>query len=373
MDNSKIIRKPLNGIPGEVLCASDYARLAPEYIPPDRLAYIAGGSGHDVTLDQNRRGFSDHAVVPSTLQYVSDGHTRIQLLNNTFIHPVLLAPTAYQTLVHPEGEAATARAAKATDTCIVASTLSSLSLEDIASHAGKARWFQLYLQPQFADTAELISRAVNAGYQAIVLTVDAAVQLPSFRAIRAGFRFPDDITAANLSAQAQAPAVTDTAQSSIFTEYMQNAATLSRISEVISQSPVPVLIKGILSPDDAVKVKALGASGAIVSNHGGRTLDGAPASLSVLPAIRDAVGSHYPLLLDSGIRSGMDAFKALALGADAVMVGRLPLYALSVAGALGVAHMLKLLREELELTMAMTGCTTVTDIRNTRLYPVNRR
>ena len=149
---------------------------------------------------------------------------------------------------------------------------------------------------------------------------------------------------------------------------MQNAPTVDRVKKLIEASPVPVLIKGVMSVDDAKRYKELGAAGIIISNHGGRTLDGVPASLSVLPAIRYAVGDKFPLLLDSGIRSGSDIFKAITLGADAVLIGRLQVYALSVAGALGVAHMLKLLRQELEVCMAMTGCASLEDIKRSELF-----
>jgi len=359
----------LNYIPSEVVCAQDYEQLASRFIPPDRFAYLSGGSGHDLTLQNNRHIYSDFSLIPRVLRDVSNGNTQIECLGKVMKHPVLLAPVAYQTLAHPEGELATAYAAESTDTCMVASTLSSFTLEQIAENAGQQRWFQLYFQPNDDDTFSLIKRAIQAGYKAIVVTVDAAVQTPSIRAIREGFSFPKDVVPANIiNQQAVEPAVPDADQSRIFLNYMHHAPTQEKLKRLIAQSSVPVLIKGVLHPDDARELKALGAAGIIVSNHGGRTIDSAPASLAVLPSIRQAVGDDYPVLLDSGIRSGSDIFKAIALGADAVLIGRLQVYALSVAGALGVAHMIKLLREELELTMAMTGCSSIADIKKTELY-----
>ena len=356
------ILKTLNYIPPDIMCAQDYELLAPDFIAPDRFAYIAGGSGHDATLRHNRTSFSDLSVVPRVLRNVEQGSTTTDLLGQQLQHPILLAPVAYQTLVHPDGEIATAYAARSTDSCMVASTLSSKTLEDIAEHAGPERWFQLYFQPDFNDTKSLLNRAVAAGYRAIVVTLDAAVQQPSRRALSANFSFPDDVQAANL--MAQGPSTADPINPRhIFKRYMQNVPTREQLAWLIEQSPVPVLIKGVLHQDDALELKALGAAGVIVSNHGGRTLDGVPASLAMLPSIRAAVGDDFPLLLDSGIRSGGDIFKAIALGADAVLIGRLQVYALSVAGALGVAHMLKLLREELELTMAVAGCSSLDDIK----------
>lgn len=371
MQSDQTLRTPPDSIPADIISAGDYERLAPRFIPADRLAYIAGGSGHDVTVHNNEKAFSEFAIIPRSLRDVSQGSTRLEFLNTSFNHPVFLAPVAYQTLVHPQGELATAQGAEATDTCMIASTLSSASLEQIAAHTGAHRWFQLYLQPRDGDSFALIQRAVGVGYQAIVLTVDAAIQAPSIRAIRAGFQFPAAITPANLQYRQPAEAPKAGAdQSHIFIAYMQNAPTVERVRKLIEASPVPVLIKGVISPDDARVYKALGAAGIIVSNHGGRTLDGVPASLSVLPAIRHALGDEYPLMLDSGIRSGSDIFKAIALGADAVLIGRLQVYALSIAGALGVAHMLKLLRQELELCMAITGCASLADIKRSELFRI---
>lgn len=358
------ILETLNYIPPEILSAQDYELLAPDFIPQDRFAYISGGSGHDVTLTKNQQAFAKVAFIPRVLRDVEQGSTATELLGQSFKHPILLAPVAYQTLVHPQGEQAAAYAAQATDSCIVASTLSSMTLEQIAEQAGSERWFQLYFQPDFKDTQHLLKRAVAAGYRAIVVTLDAAIQQPSMRAQRARFTFPADLIAANLVDQKAASRSSSVGnQSHIFHSYMQNLPSREQLQWLLENSPVPVLIKGVLHSEDALELKALGAAGIIVSNHGGRTLDGVPASLSMLPAIRSAVGDSFPLLLDSGIRSGGDIFKAIALGADAVLIGRLQVYALSVAGALGVAHMIKLLREELELTMAMTGCATINDIR----------
>jgi isopentenyl diphosphate isomerase/L-lactate dehydrogenase-like FMN-dependent dehydrogenase len=366
--SSTFVSAPLNTIPADITCAYDYELLASQFIAADRLAYISGGSGFDVTVNQNRLAFSDYAIVPSMLKDVSDGGTRFDLCGDTFAHPMLLAPVAYQTLIHPQGELATAYAAASTDTCMVASTLSSYDLESIAQHAGEQRWFQLYFQADDKDTDDLVKRAVAAGYKAIVVTVDASIQLPSTRAIRAGFIFPQDVQAANLIHQST---ITSNAKQSVFEQYMQNAVTPARLERLIASCPLPVIVKGVLNPQDAVSIKNMGAQSIIVSNHGGRTIDNVPSSLECIRLIRQAVGEGYPLLLDSGIRSGTDVFKAMALGANAVLIGRLQLYALSVAGPLGVAHMIKLLRQEFELAMAMTGCRHVNDINETFL--LNKR
>ena len=354
---------PLVTIPPEIRCARDYEVLAEQCMARPHYAYVAGGSGDDLTVAANLAAFSRWNICPRLLRNVSAGHTRVAIGGEQFAHPLLLAPVAFQNLAHPRAELETARAAHATDTCLIGSTLSSRSLEDVARAAGPQRWFQLYFQPRRADTQDLISRAEHAGYRAIVVTLDASVQVPSLRALRAGFRMPATCIAVNLVDHDRAePIALAAGESRIFQGIMRTAPTWSDLAWLLQTSPLPVWVKGVLHQGDAVQLKKAGCAGLIVSNHGGRSLDGAPASLDALPAIRAALGPAFPLLFDGGIRSGSDAFKALALGADGVLIGRLQMYALSVAGGLGVAHMITLLREELEVCMALAGCASVNDI-----------
>ena len=358
-------------IPHGIHNACDYERQAAQHLPADRLAYIAGGCGWDRTVAANRAAFERWNVLPRLLRDVRGGHTRMTLNGQPLAHPFLLAPVAHQRLAHPEAELATARAAEATDTCLVASTLSSVPLEAIAQAGGDSlRWFQLYLQAERAHTLDLLARAEAASYQAIVLTLDASIQLASRSALAAGFAMPADCTAANLAGYAPPgdPSLAPGA-SRIFQGAMRHAPTWDDLVWLLSATRLPVWVKGVLHPEDARQLQAAGVAGIVVSNHGGRSLDGAPASLGLLPAVRAAVGSGYPVLLDGGIRSGQDAFKALALGADAVLVGRLQVYALAAAGALGVAHMLTLLIEELHACMAQAGCATLADITPGALLP----
>jgi 4-hydroxymandelate oxidase len=354
---------PLGHIPPEIACARDYEVLARQFMAPPSYEYVAGGSGLDLTVAANLRAFAQLSIYPRLLRDVSAGHTAVMVKGERFAHPIFLAPVAFQNLAHAGGELETARAAHATDTCLVASTLSSCRLEDVARVAGPQRWFQLYFQPRREDTLDLLERAAQAGYRAVVVTLDASIQAASLRALRAGFRMPADCVAANLNGHPPAPKVElEAGDSRIFQGAMGHAPTWRDLEWLLAETTLPVWIKGVLHPDDARALRQLGVAGLVVSNHGGRGLDGAPASLGALPAIRAAVGTGLPLLLDGGIRSGSDVFKALALGADAVMIGRLQMYALSVAGALGVAHMLTLLREELEVCMALAGCATVSEI-----------
>ncbi len=345
--------------------------MAPRFMPGPNHEYIAGGSGQGITTAANAAAFARWAVYPRLLRDVTAGHARVSLPGCALSRPLLLAPLALQTLAHPQGELETARAAEAAGSCMIASTLSSFSLETIAPLAGPVKWFQLYLQPQRETTLDLVRRAEAAGYGAIVLTLDATIQVAGLRALRAGFRMPADVLPANLKDYPQpARQLLDAGASRIFQGAMREAPTLDDVDWLLSQTRLPVWIKGVMHSDDARALKARGAAGLVVSNHGGRGLDGAPASLDVLAAVRAAVGPAYPLLFDGGIRSGSDVFKALALGADAVLIGRLQVYALAVAGAPGVAHMLRLLGEELEVCMALAGCATLADIDRSALLRI---
>jgi isopentenyl diphosphate isomerase/L-lactate dehydrogenase-like FMN-dependent dehydrogenase len=363
------------GIPPEIRCARDYETLARRLLPAPTHAYLSGGSGHDRTANANLAASAQWDIYPRLLREVGAGHTGITLDGVAYAHPLFLSPVAFHTLAHPGAELETARGAHAVDACLIASSQSTRTLEEIAAVAGPRRWFQMYLQPRREDTLDLLRRAERAGYRAIVLTLDAPLQAPSLRTLEAGFQLPPDCVAANLRGYAPPSAAPGPGLggSRIF-QHMRGAPTWDDVRWLLQQTTLPVWAKGVLHADDAVALRGAGVAGIVVSNHGGRSLDGAPASLDVLPEVRAALGPDFPLLFDGGVRSGADAFKALALGANAVGVGRLQLYALAVAGALGVAHMMTLLREELELCMALAGCAGVDQItraclRQTRSQP----
>lgn len=361
-----------NAIPPGIHCAQDYEALAGQFLPGPVQAHLHGGTGHDVTANANLAAFAELSIMPRLLRDVRQGETRLHLAGTERPHPIFLAPLAGQSLFHPKGEVETARAAGAAESCLIASTQSSLTLEDIAKAAGPDRWFQLYFQPERSSTLDLVRRAEAAGYGALVVTLDTPVQAPSLRSLRAGFQ-PSDSAAANLAPYPPSvPPAPSPGHSRILRSLMSRAPTWADLEWLGSQTALPLWIKGVLHPLDAEAFLSLGAAGLIVSNHGGRSLDGAPASLTALPAIRARVGDAFPLLFDGGVRSGTDIFKAIARGADGVLVGRLQACALSVAGALGVAHMIKLLREELELCMALAGCATLADIRQSELQPLRR-
>jgi 4-hydroxymandelate oxidase len=341
---------------------ADYKALAQQILSDQAWAYFAGAAADEITLRANRLAWDTLRLWPRVLQPLDQGHTRVALLGRTLAHPILLAPVAYQRLAHADGELATAAAAAAMQAGLVLSAQASMPLEQVAKVVlGDAQrgplWFQLYVQPDRGFTRELLQRAQAAGYEAIVLTVDAPVHGVRDRERRAGFQLPAGLQAVNLVG-ARAPARGPGLAGGVAAQ----AATWHDLAWLREATTLPLLVKGVLHPDDAQRALALGADGLIVSNHGGRTLDTAPASAQVLPRIVDAVGPGTPLLVDGGIRRGTDVLKAIALGADAVLVGRPQVFALAAAGAHGVAHMLRLLRDELEMAMAQCGCATLEQV-----------
>lgn len=359
------VRAAHTQIPADIRCAADYERHAIHHIEAQAWQHIQSGADQNLTLSHNRAALDALRLVPQPVADLRHAHTRIELLRQTLASPLLLAPVAYQRLVHPEGELATVRAAMALQTGMVVSTLSSFTLEEIAQ-AGQAaatemghstpRWFQLYMQPAREHSLQLIRRAEAAGYTAIVWTVDASIK-------RSGFALPHGVEAANLRGMPTTQHTPPLLGPILFgSPLMQQVPVWDDLRWLRAQTQLPIIVKGILSPAQAQQAVQLGADALIVSNHGGRVLDGVVSPIEVLPAIAQAVQGQVPLLLDSGVRHGTDVVKALALGASAVLIGRPQLYALATAGLVGVAHLLHLLRAELELTMAQLGCATVADI-----------
>lgn len=362
---------PLAQIPPQIAAVADYEAFARERMTPGAWSYFSGGAGDEHTLRDNLAAFQRIRLRSRVLRPVAGGHTRVSLLGDEYEHPILLAPVAFQQLAHRDGEFASVLGASAMKAGMVVSTQSSVALEDLAQAAQTRLWFQVYLQHDRDFTAQLVARAHAAGYRALVLTVDAPVNGPRNREQRDGFALPAGVEAVNLRGMAPPPAAVASAGGNpLFGgPLLAHAPTWDDVAWLRSLSPLPVVLKGILSPDDARRAVEAGASAIVVSNHGGRTLDTAPATIDALPAIAREVGGRVPLLLDGGIRRGTDVLKALALGADAVLVGRPCVHALAAAGAVGVAHVLHLLRAELEMAMALTGCRTLADIDESVIWP----
>jgi 4-hydroxymandelate oxidase len=347
--------------PAQPVNLADYADRAAQVMDDNARAYIDGGAGDETTLRDNLAAWSGLRLCPRVLRDLAGGHTRVDLLGRTLDHPLLLAPVAYQRLVHPDGEAATALAAAAQGAGLVLSAQSSVPLERVAGlvrdDAGRGPlWFQLVLPHDRGFARDLLARVEAAGFEALVLTVDAPVNGVRDRERRARFTLPPGVRAVNLDGLAPPPTV---GAGSVFAQWMAQAATWADVDWLLQQTRLPVLLKGVLHADDARRAVAQGAAGVIVSNHGGRTLDGALATADALPPVVQAVAGQVPVLVDGGIRRGVDVLRACALGARAVLIGRPQVHALAVGGPHGVAHLLRLLRDELEVAMALCGCATL--------------
>ncbi|CAN5297840.1 alpha-hydroxy acid oxidase [soil metagenome] len=350
-------------IPPGTISLADYETVARSRISDVVWAYIAGGGADELTLRWNREAFDRIRLEGRVLRDMSRATTQIELLGMTLPHPILMAPVAFQRLLHPDGEIAAAIGASALDTVMVVSTQASIALEDIARAASAPLWFQLYVQHDRGFTRALIGRAAAAGYRALVVTVDAAVNGVRNREQHAGFHLPPGLSAVNLAGlPPQAMPQLGPAESPVFKGLLDGAPVWRDIEAMVASTKLPVLLKGIMSPKDAQSAVDCGVAGIVVSNHGGRTLDTLPATIDALPRIADAVAGRLPIIVDGGIRRGTDVLKALALGARAVMVGRPCVYGLAVGGPAGVAHVLSLLRAEFEVAMALTGCATVAEV-----------
>ena len=354
-------------IPPGLVTLADHEQHARTQLDDNAWAYFSGGAADEISLRANRSAWDALPLWPRVLRPLAGGHTRVPLLGRTLAHPILLAPVAFQRLAHPDGELAMAYAAAALGAGVVLSTQASVSLESVAQAVlpdpGRGPlWFQLYLQPDRGFTQALVQRAEAAGYEALVLTVDAPTSGVRDRERRAGFRLPPGVGPVNLTGlQVPAPSALSPGQSALFDGLLHHAPTWDDIAWLQSITRLPVLLKGVLHPADARQAVSVGAAGLIVSNHGGRTLDTAPATATALPRVVQAVGGAVPVLVDGGIRRGTDVLKAMALGASAVLVGRPAVWGLANAGAAGVAHVLRLLRDELEVAMALTGCATLAE------------
>lgn len=360
---------PLSQIPPDVVALTDYEPLARQHLGESAWAYYSGGAADEVTLRDNRAAFDSLKLVPRVLRDMKGGHTRTTLLGQTLEYPVLLAPIAYHRMAHDDGELATVLGASAMKAGMIVSTRASVMIEDIAAAAQTHLWFQLYIQPDREFTKALVRRAENAGYQALVLTVDAPLTGIRNRLQRAQYRMREGVEAVNLRGMAQPDLRPRMAGENVaFGSLLDDAPTWQDAEWLLSFTKLPVLLKGILSPEDAETAVRRGFAGIIVSNHGGRVLDTAVPAITALPRIVEQVAGRVPVLMDGGVRRGTDILKAIALGAKAVLVGRPYLFALSVAGAVGVSHVLNMLRAEFEVAMGLTGCATVDQIDRSILW-----
>ena len=342
-----------------------YEQLAKEHLSQMAFDYYSSGAWDEVTLRDNLAAFTRVKLRPKMLVDVSKINLTTQVLGESLQLPLLIAPMAFQCLADPEGEIATALAAEIAGVGMVLSTLATKSLEEVATVANGLQWFQLYIHKDQGLTQALVQRAYTAGYKAICLTVDAPMLGKRERDQRNEFTLPPGLHPANLTNISGLDIPQATGESGLLTYFSQQinpAVTWKDLEWLQSLSPLPLVVKGILRADDAVRAVEYGAQAIVVSNHGGRQLDGAIASLDALPDIIAAVDGKAEVLLDGGIRRGTDILKALAYGAKAVLIGRPVLWGLAVAGKIGVSHIISLLQDELNLAMALSGCASLGDI-----------
>lgn len=356
-------------IPADVVSLADYARHAQSLLPAGARAYIDGAAADGLTHRANAEGWQAIRLSGRVLRDMRGASTALVLAGLSLAHPLILAPVAFHALAHPEGEHATALGAAAAEALMTVSTEAGVTLEEIAARAAGPLWFQLYMQPRREDSLQLLRRAEAAGYRALVVTLDAPVNGFRNAEMRAGFHLPEGLRAVNLDGMQRPEAASRPGRAATFLGLLDSAPRWEDLHWLIAQSRLPVLVKGLMSPQDALEAEAAGAAGIVVSNHGGRVLDTLPATAEALPRIAAAIGGRIPLIVDGGIRRGTDVLKALALGASAVMIGRPQLHALSLGGAAGVAHMLSVLRAELEVAMALTGVAQLDQIGPHVLWP----
>jgi 4-hydroxymandelate oxidase len=343
----------------------EYEELAKANLPKMAFDYYSSGAWDEITLKDNRAAFKRVKLRPKMLVDVSEINLQTEVLGASLQLPLLIAPMAFQCLAHPEGEIATAKAAFTAGVGMVLSTLSTRSLEDVAMVNDGLRWFQLYIHKDRGLTRTLVERAYAAGYKALCLTVDAPVLGKRERDQRNEFTLPPGLHPANLTQMSGLDIPQAQGESGLLTYFAKQinpAVTWKDLEWLKSLSPLPLVLKGILRGDDALRAVEYGAQGIVVSNHGGRQLDGAITSLDALPEIVKAVDGRAEVLLDGGIRRGTDILKALALGAKAVLIGRPVLWGLAVSGEAGVGNIISLLKDELTTAMALSGCASVEDI-----------
>jgi len=338
----------------DIINLFDFERVAKTRMTNIAYEYVASGAADELTLKWNRESLDKLRLKTQVLNDVSHVDTKIELFGLELPYPILVAPSAFHRLMHPEGELATARGAAQANALYCVSSFTTTPIEEIAKVSTGPRWFQLYVVDDRSFVKDLVQKVEAHGSKALVITVDTPVSGARDRQKRAGFKLPDDL---------HPPYMIDTAFAKKGTALQfSKALTWKDIEWLRSLTKLPVLVKGILNPDDAEKAIQSGMSGIVVSNHGGRNLDTVPATIDVLPSIAERVNKRIPVLMDGGIRRGTDVMKALAFGASAVQVGKPICYGLACGGADGVAMVLNILRKELEFGMALSGRARISEL-----------
>ena len=354
-----------------LLNVADYARAALAKLPKDVCDYFCGGALDEITLRDNTAGWERLKLYYRVLAGVGKRELETTVLGEKISMPIVVAPTAFHRLACGEGEIATARAAKKSGTLFILSSLSSTAMEAVFAEAGSPRWFQLYIYKDREITRALVQRAEAAGAEAIVLTVDTPGLGTRERDVRNNFVLPDGLTVANLAplGKGTMPEVCGSGLAAYVRKNFKSDLGFDDLDWLCGCAQLPVVVKGVCRGDDARRAVEHGAKAVVVSNHGGRQLDTAPATCEVLPHVVEAAGDRCEVYVDGGIRRGGDVLKAIALGARAVLVGRPILWGLTVAGEEGAANVLEILRRELDEAMLLCGCTRLGDIDRALLDP----
>lgn len=337
---------------------ADFERAAAELIAAGALGYFAGGAGDERTLRRNVDAYAEWELIPRVLVDVSAVDSSMELFGSELSMPLAVAPVAFQRLVSDEGEEAMARAAGAVGTGMCLSTIATATPTTVAAAAPKTtKWFQLYVFRDRAVTEALLAEAVESGYEAIFLTVDAPFAGRRERDLRAGFEVDVDAPSVTAAIGSDRPV-------SVREVFGLVDASLDwdSLASLVASCELPVVLKGVMHPADAELAIEAGAAGLVVSNHGGRQLDGVPATIDALPAVAEVVDGRVPLLVDGGVRRGTDVLVALALGADAVLAGRPALWGLAVDGESGATDVLEILKAEIRLGLALLGCRTPAEV-----------
>ena len=357
-------------IPLDVLNIFDLERLAKERLPVLAYDYYRSGAWDETTLKANREAYEKLKIHYKILVDVEKRDLSTTIFGQHIDFPILVAPTAFHKLAHPDGELATGRAAVKAKTIMTLSSLSTTTIEEVAEATNKTFWFQLYINKQREYTRDLVARAESAGAKALVVTVDTPLWGRRERDVRNGFHLPPGLSAINLVKYQQegiAKGQSGAGLGQSFAWMLDATLQWKDLEWLASITKLPIIIKGVCRVDDAIKATEHGIKGILVSNHGGRQMDSAPATIDVLPAIVDAVGNRTTVLMDGGIRRGTDAMKALAQGAKAVLVGRPVLWGLAAGGQQGVEKALSMLKEELDLGMALSGCRNLKELNRSLL------